>query len=327
MTNKPFGSLSMDLDNQWSYMKTHGDTGWETFPSYFDKVIPRVLGILDQLNLKITFFIVGQDAALERNHDALRLITDRGHEVGNHSFNHDPCLHLYEKDRIKREILETEELIYRVTGHKPVGFRAPSFGWSCNLIEALAESGYLYDASSLPTYLGPLARAYYFWKSNLTDEEKAQRENLFGSLKEGLRSIKPYFWELFSGEKLLEIPVTTMPIIKVPFHMSYLLYLSRFSVLLMFMYLKTALILCRRTHTTLSFLLHPTDLLGCEKVPELAFFPGMDINTKRKTKLFNKVIDTLASYFSLVNMRTLVECLVNTNLRKNYCFRRVRNSL
>jgi hypothetical protein len=24
------------------------------------------------------------------------------------------------------------------------------------------ERGYLYDASTLPTYLGPLARAYYF---------------------------------------------------------------------------------------------------------------------------------------------------------------------
>ena len=48
-------------------MKTHGDIGWETFPSYLDIVVPRVLDFLKDRNLKITFFIVGQDAALEKN--------------------------------------------------------------------------------------------------------------------------------------------------------------------------------------------------------------------------------------------------------------------
>ena len=58
--NKPLCSLSLDLDNQWSYMKTHGDSGWEEFPSYLDILIPYLLDILEKLKLKITFFIVGQ---------------------------------------------------------------------------------------------------------------------------------------------------------------------------------------------------------------------------------------------------------------------------
>lgn len=66
---KPIASLSLDLDNQWSYMKTHGDEGWEMFPSYLDILIPRVLKFLDERHLKITFFVVGQDAALEKMHD------------------------------------------------------------------------------------------------------------------------------------------------------------------------------------------------------------------------------------------------------------------
>ena len=40
---KPVASLSLDLDNQWSYMKTHGDAGWDAYPSYLDVVVPRVL--------------------------------------------------------------------------------------------------------------------------------------------------------------------------------------------------------------------------------------------------------------------------------------------
>ena len=67
---KPIASLSLDLDNKWSYLKTHGDPGWESFPSYLDTVVPRVLQFLEERNLTITFFVVGQDAALERNHDA-----------------------------------------------------------------------------------------------------------------------------------------------------------------------------------------------------------------------------------------------------------------
>ncbi|MGH7756410.1 MAG: polysaccharide deacetylase family protein, partial [Vulcanimicrobiaceae bacterium] len=83
-------SLSLDLDNEWSYLKTHGDPAWEQYPSYLDVVVPRVLEVTARLGLRITVFIVGQDAALERNHPALRSIAAAGHEIGNHSFHHEP---------------------------------------------------------------------------------------------------------------------------------------------------------------------------------------------------------------------------------------------
>ncbi len=67
---KPIASLSLDLDNKWSYMKTHGDAGWESFPTYLDVIVPRSLKFLRERDLKITYFIVGQDAAREENHAA-----------------------------------------------------------------------------------------------------------------------------------------------------------------------------------------------------------------------------------------------------------------
>ena len=51
-------SISLDLDDQWSYMKVHGDEGWETFPSYLDVVVPIFLDVFDRLDIKITFFDV-----------------------------------------------------------------------------------------------------------------------------------------------------------------------------------------------------------------------------------------------------------------------------
>ena len=34
-------SVSLDLDNQWAYLKTQGLDGWQDFPSYLDLVTPR----------------------------------------------------------------------------------------------------------------------------------------------------------------------------------------------------------------------------------------------------------------------------------------------
>ncbi len=309
-------SISLDLDNQWSYMKTHGDSGWDKFPSYFDIVIPRVLDILDKLSLKITFFIVGKDAALEKNRDALKLLTERGHEVGNHSFHHEPWLNFYPRDKIRREIIEAEEVILRITAQKPLGFRGPGFVWSPDIIEVLAENGYLYDSSILPTYLAPLARVYYFWTSNLTREEKKQRKKLFGSLKDAISPVKPFLWCLNSSETLLEIPVTTTPLIKIPLHLSYLLYFSRFSILLTFLYLKIALTLCRITNTAPNFLLHPLDFVCHDQVPELAFFPGMDIAASRKIELFYRVMNVFREHFELVKMSTHAKTILNSNKTK-----------
>ncbi len=129
-SQKPLASLSLDTDNKWSYLKTHGDPGWESFPSYLDVLVPRVLDFLAQRKLQITFFVVGQDAALEKNHDALSAIAAEGHEIGNHSFSHEPWMHLYDREKIEDEIRKAEEHIERVTGQRPVGFRGPGYSFS-----------------------------------------------------------------------------------------------------------------------------------------------------------------------------------------------------
>ena len=154
---KPIASLSLDLDKQWSYMKTHGNAGWESFPSYLDVAVPRRLAFLRERQLTITFFIVGQDAALEKNHEVLRTIADAGHEIGNHSFNHEPWLHLYSEAQLDQELARAEESIELATGARPLGFRGPGFSLSLTTLEVLAGRGYLYDATVFPNLLNPLA--------------------------------------------------------------------------------------------------------------------------------------------------------------------------
>ena len=220
-TPKPIASLSLDLDNQWSYMKTHGDAGWESFPSYLDLVVPRILDFLQTRGLTITVFIVGQDAALDKNHAALGAIATAGHEIGNHSFHHEPWLALYSDEQIETELSQAEEAIKQATGQRPIGFRGPGFSLSHATLEVLASRGYVYDASTFPTFLGPLARAYYLLHAGkqLSTAEREKRKQLFGTLRDGWRPLKPYTWQLAAGS-LVEIPVTTMPIAKVPIHVT-----------------------------------------------------------------------------------------------------------
>jgi peptidoglycan/xylan/chitin deacetylase (PgdA/CDA1 family) len=157
--NKPIASLSLDADNQWSYMKIHGDDGWQSFPSYLNVLAPRALEVLDRHDLKITFFVVGQDAALEENHDALAALVSAGHEIGNHSFRHEPWLHRYSELELDEELARAELAIENATGRHPDGFRGPGYSLSTTTLEVLVRRGYAYDASTLPTYIGPLARA------------------------------------------------------------------------------------------------------------------------------------------------------------------------
>jgi hypothetical protein len=299
---KILASISLDLDDQWSYMKVHGDEGWEQFPSYLDIVVPIFLDVFDKLDIKITFFVVGQDAAIEKNHKVLKTIIDRGHEIGNHSFHHESWLKTYSKEKIEEEIVIAEEAIEKAIGVRTNMFRGPGFSWSNDLLEVLQKRNYLFDASTLPTYISPLMRRYYFAKSKLTKEQKESRKELFGSFNEGFYPLKPYNWKLNNNKKLLEIPVTTMPFFKLPFHQSYLLYISGFSKRLMKLYLWLAIMMCKLTKTPPSYLLHPLDLIGGDDVPQLSFFPGMDIRSEQKMEVFETAITMLKKNFELLPM-------------------------
>lgn len=311
----PLASLSLDLDNKWSYMKTHGDAGWEAFPSYLDVCVPRVLEFLKDRELTITFFVVGQDAALEMNRAALASIATAGHEIGNHSFHHEPWLHLYSASEIRAEFDRAEEAIEQATGQLPVGFRGPGFSLSTDVLNVLSERQYEYDCSTFPTFLGPLARLYYFFTSRLDKQQKEERKQLFGKLSEGFKPLKPYRWSV-GGKDLLEIPVTTMPLFKLPIHVSYLLYLATYSRAAAKAYWSMALTLCRLTGTAPSLLLHPLDFLGCDDEQDLSFFPAMNVPAERKLSLISDVLESFTQHYDVRPMREHAASIAMENLKQ-----------
>jgi hypothetical protein len=300
--SRPLASISLDLDDLWTYLRTRGDPRWEERPSYLPVFLPQMLEILGSVGQRITFFVVGFDAEREANLPHLRAIAEQGHEVGSHSYNHYTWLQLLPPDQLESEIVRADQAIQAVTGQKPIGFRGPGFTWSPQLLEVLARHRYVYDGSTLPTFIGPLARLYLIGSARLTHEERARRGALFGAFSDGFRPNTPYQWQLAEGRSLIEIPVTTMPVTRLPFHMSYLHYLSGFSPALMRAYLRTALGLCRTFGIQPNFLLHPLDLLGADDAPDLAFFPAMNLRTARKRRLLSEVLEILGAEFEIVTM-------------------------
>jgi len=283
---KPIVSLSMDLDNQWSYMKTHGYSGWDSFPSFVGVLIPYVLDVIEEHILRITFL----SSARMLHWGRITTHLHRSRPVGTAS-------------GVTHSVMK-----------RPKGFRGTGFRWSRTLLEVLTERGFEFDATLLPTFIGPLARFYYFSTSSFDRKERHPRNALFGTVTDGFRPVGPYKWKLPHHRIILEISVTITPIIRTPFHLSYLLYLSRYLFGLMKMYFRLALQKCRITGIDSSFLLHPLDFLGGDQVPALAFFPGMDLTAAQNRPVIDMVITELKHHFQPVDMYQHAEIAAARNL-------------
>jgi len=313
MMARPVASLSLDLDNLWSYMKTHGDPAWSSLPTYLPVVVPRLLDLFSEFSLRSTVFVVGQDTEIDENADALASITAAGHEVGNHSFHHEPWLHRYSREKLVEELTRTADGLEKVTGQRPTGFRGPGYSLSPTLLEVLAELGYGYDCSTLPTWIGPLARAYYFRSAKLDAQQREERKHLFGSARDGMQPVRPYRWADRNG--VIEIPVTTMPLSRLPMHVSYVLYMHGVSPAAARAYFKTALRMCRLRGVGPSILLHPLDLLDATDAPGVGFFPGMGLPAARKIDVVRWCVRELTRHFDVKGTREHAAVLGGQSLK------------
>ena len=105
---------------------------------------PRILDLLERRGIPASFYIPGYVA--ETHEDLTREIHARGHEVAHHGYMHEPPATLsrtQEADVLDRGI----EILERLTGERPRGYRSPSWELSEHSLELLADRGFLYDSS------------------------------------------------------------------------------------------------------------------------------------------------------------------------------------
>lgn len=99
---------------------------------------PMLLDLLSRHGAPATFFVIG--AKVERHPDLVRAILAGGHEIGNHTYDHDVFLMLRGRARLRREIARAQDAL-RPFGIRPLVFRPPVGITNPRLFGALVDAG------------------------------------------------------------------------------------------------------------------------------------------------------------------------------------------
>lgn len=140
--------LTFDIE-EWYIEKAFHGARQEKYAEY-DRYLVDILNMLDERNLKATFFVVGKMAT--DFPEVVRRIDERGHEIGCHSNAHtwlNKMSHQEAMDDTRQAVNELEQCV----GKKILSYRAPAFSigeinkWA---FEILAECGIKRDSSIFP---------------------------------------------------------------------------------------------------------------------------------------------------------------------------------
>ncbi|MBS4539228.1 polysaccharide deacetylase family protein [Clostridium sp. D2Q-11] len=121
------------VDRQDKKVSISFDAAWG------DKFTREILDILDEHNVKTTFFLV--EFWVEKYPDLVKEIDARGHEIGNHSSNH-PYMSKLNDIQIIDELERTEDKVYELIGKRTTLFRPPFGDYNDRLINVCKENGY-----------------------------------------------------------------------------------------------------------------------------------------------------------------------------------------
>lgn len=140
--------ISFDIE-EWYIEKTYKGGRKEKYAE-FDVQLKQILNMLDDENLKATFFCVGQMAI--DFPDVIKSIAIRGHEIGCHSHQH-VWLNKMSREEVMNDTRKAVDALEQCVGEKVKSYRAPAFSigkenlWA---FEVLSACGIERDASIFP---------------------------------------------------------------------------------------------------------------------------------------------------------------------------------
>jgi len=157
-TSQLVNGLSFDVEDWFqtqNYESTIRRADWQHCEFRAIENTARILDILERHGARATFFVLGWVA--ERAPEIVEMILDRHHEVASHGFSHRRLRDLGPAG-FRSDLLRSVDALAEAGAADVRGFRAPSFSitqteaWA---FDVLAECGFLYDSSVMPTGLHP----------------------------------------------------------------------------------------------------------------------------------------------------------------------------
>lgn len=120
------------------------------YPLRVEKNTHHILNILDQHDVKATFFVLGWVA--EACPNLARAIVAGGHELASHGFAHQHA-NKQTRETFKQDICRSKQLLEDQSGMRVHGYRAPSFSIGLDntwAFEELQQAGFSYTSSTYP---------------------------------------------------------------------------------------------------------------------------------------------------------------------------------
>lgn len=123
---------------------------WHTLESRVEPATRRLLDLLDQAQVKATFFVLG--CVAEQHPQLVREIRDAGHEVGSHGYWHQKVFHQTPAE-FEEDVRRSRDLLEQILGVPPRTYRAPE--WSIDrdrrwAYPILRQLGFEDDSSVMP---------------------------------------------------------------------------------------------------------------------------------------------------------------------------------
>ena len=155
MSNKPIEKtgtdlLTVELEDYYqvgSFHKIIQHGNWYRFEKRIEKNTRTALNLLDQFDIKATFFVLGWVA--EAMPEIVKEVVNRGHEVASKGY-YQRVVHHLSISELKEDLAKAREVLEKACGKKIVGYRT-AHGWLNEpdlwILKVLAEEGYLYDSS------------------------------------------------------------------------------------------------------------------------------------------------------------------------------------
>jgi peptidoglycan/xylan/chitin deacetylase (PgdA/CDA1 family) len=144
-------AISVDLDEIRHYCAIYGLRGEAgAAHAVYDRAIGRFADFAAGEGLPLTFFVVGADLERADNGARLRALVERGHELGNHTFDHHYDLTRRSDAEIEAQIARANQALAAHAGVQPTGFRAPGYTMSASVYRALAANDMVYSSSVFP---------------------------------------------------------------------------------------------------------------------------------------------------------------------------------
>ena len=139
--------LSFDADSEAPLLRDGNTSPTALSAADFgaESGVPRIVAMLDRHRIPATFFVTAVDAMLHP--EMLEAIQKGGrHEIGVHGWIHETPTRMTAEEE-ERLLDRAIEYLTKVTGKRPVGYRAPSWAFSAATLDLIQKKGFLYDSS------------------------------------------------------------------------------------------------------------------------------------------------------------------------------------